>query len=668
MVRWHFDTEAFLIGPGMLCPPPVCLSHCGMKGGAELLLPDDGAEILYRKLVDDDVLIVGHNVAYDFAVMGEAYDELLPLIFEKYDKGLVSDTQLRDMLIANAQGMLRRMTGKPTMQNPGRGFSMGAIMFRRFGENLLEDKGPDAWRLRYGTLAGIPLDRWPVKARTYALEDAVRTRRMFNGQLDDADMLRSMLEGMTADPAPFVQNERQQAAAAFALHLAGCWGLRTDPALVGEAARKIDTEITRLDKLLLDAGILRSTSKGHSRHMQAIFDRVEKASEALGIEVERTATGRVSAKGDVLLKLASADPLLGALEERQGFDGSRSKYLPILEAGRNEPITPRWNALVETGRTSCSKPPLQQLPKHHDPVGIRRAFVPRPGFVYAVCDYSTLELRALAQVCLDLFGDEQPQRMAKALRDGLDLHFMFAAWLLGVEYDDVCERDGNEWAAKSDDAKLRRKVAKAANFGFPGGLGAEKFVAFARKAYKVEIEGGVDGARSLKRRWLQAWPEVGMYHQYIADECTRSGDNFLAVQHRSKRLRGGCGYCDGANTFFQGLAADGAKAALWYVSQECYTGASSLWDRDVMGVESPLEGSRVVAFMHDEILIESPEDKAPEAGDRLSEIMIEAMQVFIPDVPIVAEPMLMRTWNKKAETLRDDAGRLLVYEDHHATP
>ena len=303
--------------------------------------------------------------------------------------------------------------------------------------------------------------------------------------------------------------------------------------------------------------------------------------------------------------------------------------------------------MVETGRTRCSNPPIKQLPKHHDPVGIRRAFVPRPGFVYANDDYSTLELRALAQVCLWLFGQS---KMADALHEGLDLHYMLAAWQLGVPYDEV---------KNHPEAKTRRQLSKAANFGFPGGLGAASFITYARKAFGVTIT--VPEARDLKRQWLAAWPEARLYFDYIGDRCARSGDSFTALQFKSGRLRGGVGYCDGCNTFFQGLAADGAKAAMFYASQECYTGTSEIWT----GSEpSPLHGSRIVSFMHDVLLVECPEDRAPEAAARLSEVMIAGMECYIPDVPITTGgATLTRRWLTDAEPVFDAGGRLTIFED-----
>ena len=45
-----------------------------------------------------------------------------------------------------------------------------------------------------------------------------------------------------------------------------------------------------------------------------------------------------------------------------------------------------------------------------------------------------------------------------------------------------------------------------------------------------------------------------------------------------------------------------------------------------------------------------------------SDIMVKEMQKYTPDVPIKAEPALMRRWYKDAEPLYDQEGKLLIWE------
>jgi DNA polymerase I-like protein with 3'-5' exonuclease and polymerase domains len=104
------------------------------------------------------------------------------------------------------------------------------------------------------------------------------------------------------------------------------------------------------------------------------------------------------------------------------------------------------------------------------------------------------------------------------------------------------------------------------------------------------------------------------------------------------RLRGYPTYCAARNTPFQGLAADGAKLALYRLNQE---------------------GFRVVNFIHDEFLIEFPESADHTVlAKQVEQIMIEEMQTVVPDIPIKAEYALMRRWYKGAEAKYED-GKLV---------
>ena len=235
--------------------------------------------------------------------------------------------------------------------------------------------------------------------------------------------------------------------------------------------------------------------------------------------------------------------------------------------------------------------------------------------------------------------------MARAINDGRDLHLGVAASLLSITYEEALRN----MEVGCSETKEQRQLSKALNFGVPGGMGAAAFSSFA-KNYGVDIS--EDEAQRLKQEWLFAWPEMREYFRHIGG-LSMMGNDFTIEQLRSGRLRGGTNYCAGCNTLFQGLAADGAKNAIWEVAKECYV------EKD-----SPLFGCRPVAFIHDELLVEVPEgiEERTAAADRLAEVMVSAMEVWIPDVKISAEPAAMTRWLKGAEEVRDDKGRLLCWE------
>lgn len=108
------------------------------------------------------------------------------------------------------------------------------------------------------------------------------------------------------------------------------------------------------------------------------------------------------------------------------------------------------------------------------------------------------------------------------------------------------------------------------------------------------------------------------------------------------RLRCGCSYTQALNTPFQGLAADGAKLALFDLMRRGYC---------------------VAAFIHDEIIIEVPADDDLDAHAReLVNIMVRSMQRVCPDVSIACGPVVAMTrWSEDAVVTRDEQGRLKAW-------
>jgi hypothetical protein len=108
------------------------------------------------------------------------------------------------------------------------------------------------------------------------------------------------------------------------------------------------------------------------------------------------------------------------------------------------------------------------------------------------------------------------------------------------------------------------------------------------------------------------------------------------------RVRADCTYTESRNWPFQALAADGAKLALYDLIQA---------------------GHRVVAFIHDEVLVEIPETAdLTAAAEDVRRRMVDAMRLVCPDVEIRAEYAAMRRWQKGAVAVRDLYGHLIPYE------
>ena len=660
------DTETALIRQGLLAPPLACVSSCIVLGEEPSLNHHSTAltflQGCFSPAARGRLIIVGHNFAFDSAVLMARFPVLMPIIFGAYDQGMIRDTMLQERLLDLAEGKLMRS-----------GYSLDAIYQRYGGEPL--DKGADGWRLRYGELINVGLPHWPERAVKYAKDDARVTMEVYYKQLERAEGLALTLPDVLFDSGA-------QARQAFGLYLQSCRGVKTDEEAIDKLAAKFTIQRDENFAVLKDAGW---TGKGGSITQAPIKAVVEafaasKITDELRHEAEMdpeldwdctrsdldlakelgylvvTDKGATSIAAMVLKQIPD-DPRLQAKVAHAKAVKGLGTYIHKLKMGVEYPIQPGFNSLLETGRVSMQGwggiPKevkvfsLQTLPREG---GMRECFRPRPGFVYADVDYAVAELRSLGQVMLNLFGLEgSPFAQGFRADPNMDPHTELAATMMGISV-------GQAYALRAAGKLPRRQDAKAGNFGRPGGMGKKRFEATEAKKY-WETDGKQGGLytrdqttaifNAMDERWA-----LDRYFKYIG-EATSWGSATIK-QFVSGRYRGGVGYCDGANGYFQALTADYSKEGSYRAVREGF-----------LNEASPLYGSRLVLFVHDQNIAEVPVEGAHEAATRLSEIMVEAAEEYTPDVPAVAEPALCDRMSKSVETIRDKHGRLQVWTPAH---
>jgi DNA polymerase-1 len=613
-----FDFETHLFRPGFLTPRPVCMSWAqGTQSG--LVTRDDARPLLVKWLSDPNVTLYAHNTTFDVGVALNEWPDLWSLFRDAYDADRVLDTMVRQALLDIYGGEMKERDGAPTVR------SLAALSKLWLNKELPK---VDTWRLRYSELDGVPISQYPAAASDYAIRDAITTLAVWKAQ----ENWIIHASDSPDDRIVTIAEEARQCRSALWLHLCSSWGVRTDGKMVRKVKDELTTESTRLKDLAKANGLVRLDG---TKDLKTIRECVEIKYTALGLRIPTTVGGHTSTSAETFS--GSNVPELKRLAELAAVDKVLRTYVPAIEQGVNGPICARYNVLVETGRTSCSQPNLQNPPRSG---GIRETFVPRPNFLYAFCDYDSIELRALAQVCWDELGKS---RLRKILNTGEDPHLWLAAMLLRIDYNEAKRRydDGDEEVEKT------RQISKIANFGFPGGLGPDTFVTYAKGRGAGHLVPDAKRAAELRDAWFAAWPEMKAYFALISDRT--NGGYGTIIQLKSGRLRGKCTFCQAANTLFQGLTADGAKAAGWRILKECMEPFDP----------GPLGGSRTVLFLHDEFGLEVPDpagrpEVAHAAAERLSLVMCEEMQKWIPDVPITASAVLTRRWFKGAKPVRVD--------------
>ncbi len=662
------DFETHLLKQGISLPRPVCAGvlwrgSSAWKPSSLPLLREDALDAFERMLRDPAVTIVNHNLAFDAGVLVAERPSLLRLVMDAYDAGRMRCTLVRQILLDIAAGEAQDDKGKPAFRRDGDRvapalYRLSDLTDWHLREHLEKEDSP---RLHYGELDGVPLHLWAEDDRAYPQKDVAAALGVFDAQTRRASFLRahSDYDGFWEAKDGEIPDELAQARNHFALTLMSAHGIRTSREHVAELALQHHA-IQRDTMARLQMGphpawapgpILRAEGSKDTKLIQA---RVRVAYERRGVAVPETnpskkfPNGQVKMDGETLEN--SGDPDLAILGASLSETSTVNTWLPWLEAAVDLPICASYWPLVASGRLSAREPNWTNPPRKG---AIRGCVAARRGRLLAGSDYDTAELRSHAQNCLELLGWSE---MADAFRRGEDPHLSLAAELLGLDYA-TCKR---RYGAGDTEVEEARQFCKVGNFGFPGGLGADGFVEYARGyGYDITPERGAE----LREAWFRRWPENRAYFKLIHATIEHTG---VLSQLPSKRVRGGLRFTAAANTMFQGRTADGAKLALWWLIREAYLGDWMCEPRNddervrkARGERSPYFGSRPIILMHDEVIAEVPdpiEDAgvAGRAAERQAAVMRQAMQTVTPDVPALCSPVLTRRWHKGAKAVRSN--------------
>ncbi|HEY4619914.1 MAG TPA: DNA polymerase I [Nitrospirota bacterium] len=327
--------------------------------------------------------------------------------------------------------------------------------------------------------------------------------------------------------------------------------------------------------------------------------------------IRKTRTGYSTDEG-VLTELALQHELPAEILSYRQLAKLKSTYADALlslinpETGRVH--TSFSQTVTTTGRLSSSKPNLQNIPVRTE-MGqrIREAFTAKDGCVFLSADYSQIELRILAHMS----GDEL---LTEAFRQDEDIHTRTAAEIFGLQPSDITP-------------EMRRR-AKAVNFGIvygisPYGLASDIGIS------QQEARGYIDnyflrhrGVKSFIEDTIVKAKEIGYVttllnrRRYVPelaseDSSTRQFGERIAV-----------------NTPVQGSAADVIKLAMINIHRRL--------------VREGLK-ARMILQVHDELLLEVPDEELAAAKN----IVIEEMEGVMPlAVPLKADSGVGKNWRE----------------------
>ena len=366
------------------------------------------------------------------------------------------------------------------------------------------------------------------------------------------------------------------------------------------------------------------------------------------LKLPRTPTGKIQLSGQDkwrLLKAGVQDEFIEQYMKYKHLEKIIGTYLNDKNINMvDRRIHPRFNVLVRTGRTSCSKPNSQNYPRAD---GIREVHIAPEGHALLSIDYNQLELCSLAQHNYKVYGFS---RMRDLINAELDLHSWTAGRTNGIitaqnDYDPNVkgsrERIIEQLAEIKKTMPKARSSAKILNFGLPGGMAPSTLLVEFYKAGMSDMT--LEDAERLHAKWFEAFPEMKMYMNPVRCGTPKHHDDraIYMASCLSGRIRRYCTKNSAINFPFQALAADGAKVAMWNLYRA---------------------GFKLVGFIHDEFLIEVPLETLDRDAKRATKIMIDSMRRILPDLLVKAEPAAMTRWYKEAEPVYNTRGELILWQ------
>lgn len=253
-----------------------------------------------------------------------------------------------------------------------------------------------------------------------------------------------------------------------------------------------------------------------------------------------------------------------------------------------------WRLIgAKSGRMSCNNPPLQAMPGSS-----REFFIAEKGHKLVCADYSQVELRVLASIS----GDEN---LINYFKNSVDLHTGTASLVFKKAIEEV--------------TKEERQVAKSLNFGIVYGITA---YGIQKNLRRSGLEVTLEEAEDYRLEFLRVYPKVRELQDSLlrADYIRSLGGRRWQGSNLSMTQR--------LNLPIQGSAAEGLKEAL------------------ALLVERLKDSWKLVAVVHDEILLEVPEYESEEAKNILESCMIEGMKTIVEDIPIIIDSSISNNWCK----------------------
>lgn len=442
------DFESHLISNEEPIPRPVCLSfYDGTETG--LLVGQDMEKFLETHL-SAKTLLIAHNATFELLVIYQHFPKLRELLIQSLDEGRWFCTQLYQQLLDNLEK-------SETFDK-----SLAGLVNKYYKKDISAGKtNPDAWRLRYSELDGVPLEEWPEAAKEYAIMDSVYAYKIYNTQT----RINKNIEF-----SPHIM-------ASFCLNWIAARGILVEKDRVNTLEIELNAKLEPIHKKLEAIGFIRRDKNGLAIKNTALLrDYVSKNFKSL----RYTKKGAVQVDGDALdfYCVEKDDTTLRDFRFISQYEKAKTAFLARLKTA-DPVIRTGYNAIVRSGRTSSrtsSAYPsvnIQQQPRALKDVtwDVRNCYIPRPGYKLVTIDYNNLELLSCAHQLYSHFGQSNMRDIINSGTEPVDLHSKFACALMSMDKHKQITYEEFVKNKKKEGWKEYRAKAKPVTLGVPGGMG-----------------------------------------------------------------------------------------------------------------------------------------------------------------------------------------------------
>ena len=564
------------------------------------------ADSALKELVESREMIIGQNLNFDLQFLYELGIDFKNKIYDTYIAERVLRSGFKEKKIS------------PQAQKPyfaDLSCSLKAIALRRLNIELDKEQRRTDWSQPELTLEQIE----------YAAKDVDILPRIAADQLEE--LREENLTPIYSVESQCVRPVALMCYTGFGVDITKLMVLRKR--IEDELVAKTEQFINELDSRLPEDCKLPRSSDGSiavGKKPKKEFNpgstaQIVNVFSSCNIELPKDATtGKTTLNQIALSEFDSEDSTLILYRERTKIE-TRLEHVNKLISNIN-PVTHRihsgYNQVgANSGRFTSNGSPkttktqgktvyavnIQQVPRSKD---FRECFIAASGYKLVICDWAQIELRLGAELI-------NIAQMKEAFVKNIDLHTLTASLIYKIDISLV--------------TKEQRQEGKTLNFALLYGMGYRKYKTYAAQSGKMI---SLSEAKIAHAAFHLAYPRLRAWHQERAS-LVQEGWAYIRTACGRRRL---LSYDDAtmmcsANTLIQGSGADILKLAIADLNKHL--------NEDV----------RLVAAVHDELVLEVKEELAETYKEILETTMIKSAETVLKSVPSSADASVGSSWAAK---------------------